>query len=591
MDTETLHQQAEQERQEEQREQDVGAPARRTLTRRALRLLGRVGIALVAGLLGSLVAILIMGLLRLTVGAPSLPELLAERILLTLDASTFVSLLVHFAPNSKTEPLGLTLLGQFVLGILLGPVLYLAAGRPDGRAGRWPGRRAWVVAAGFVVVMEAVAIGLFWPVLDAGLVGDPPGRARVITSLCMLATFVGFVGVTLLADSWLSRAWLPRAVQPLASDEPAGEARRYGDGAAGRSSLLSASDEPAGSRRYGESAISRREALGAAGVTILAVAAAGVGIDRLIAGYFARSNLGYEGIPTRGLAPIIPADNFYVVSKNVLDPQVALSRWELQVQGLVGRARSWSYEQVKALPSETRAVTLECIANGPGGHLMGNAEWTGVLLKTVLDEAGGAQSNAKYVTFTSVDGYQYNQSLANLMEARALLAWDMNGEPLPERHGYPLRLIMPGRYGEQSVKWLTNIEVVEQPYNGGLYQSQGWSSAPVETTSRIDQPGIRSKIPLGPVQMVGVAFAGIRGIQKVEVSTDDGQTWNTATLTPPLSDQSWVLWNWTWTPAARGAYMLVVRATDGTGTLQTETPRSTVPNGGTGYQHLPVQIV
>ncbi len=415
MDTETLHQQAEQERQEEQREQDVGAPARRTLTRRALRLLGRVGIALVAGLLGSLAAILIMGLLRLTVGAPSLPELLAERILLTLDASTFVSLLVHFAPNSKTEPLGLTLLGQFVLGILLGPVLYLAAGRPDGRAGRWPGRRAWVVAAGFVVVMEAVAIGLFWPVLDAGLVGDPPGRARVITSLCMLATFVGFVGVTLLADSWLSRAWLPRAVQPLASDEPAGEARRYGDGAAGRSSLLSASDEPAGSRRYGESAISRREALGAAGVTILAVAAAGVGIDRLIAGYFARSNLGYEGIPTRGLAPIIPADNFYVVSKNVLDPQVALSRWELQVQGLVGQARSWSYEQVKALPSETRAVTLECIANGPGGHLMGNAEWTGVLLKTVLDEAGGAQSNAEYVTFTSVDGYQYNQSLANLM--------------------------------------------------------------------------------------------------------------------------------------------------------------------------------
>ena len=111
------------------------------------------------------------------------------------------------------------------------------------------------------------------------------------------------------------------------------------------------------------------------------------------------------------------------------------------------------------------------------------------------------------------------------------------------------------------------------------------------TTSRIDQPGIRSKIPLGPVQMVGVAFAGIRGIEKVEVSTDNGLTWHAATLTPPLSDQSWVLWNWTWTPAARGAYTLMVRATDGTGTLQTETPRSTVPNGGTGYQHLPIQIM
>ncbi|HEX6777702.1 MAG TPA: molybdopterin-dependent oxidoreductase [Ktedonobacterales bacterium] len=326
-------------------------------------------------------------------------------------------------------------------------------------------------------------------------------------------------------------------------------------------------------------------------MTVLAVAAAGAGIDRLIAGYLARSNLSYEGMGTVGLTSIIPADNFYVVSKNVLDPQVSLGRWELQVQGLVGQARVWSYEQVKALPSETRAVTLECIANGPGGHLMGNANWTGVLMKTVLDEAGGAQANAQYVTFTSVDGYQYNQSLADLMEARALLAWDMNGEPLPERHGYPLRLIMPGRYGEQSVKWLTRIEVVDQPYNGGLYQSQGWSSAPLETTSRIDQPAFKSKVPLGPVQMVGIAFAGIRGIQQVEISTDNGMTWNTATLMPPLSDQSWVLWNWTWNPSARGAYTLIVRATDGTGALQTETPRGTVPNGATGYQHLPVQIV
>jgi DMSO/TMAO reductase YedYZ molybdopterin-dependent catalytic subunit len=589
MDTDTLHQQEEREQQEAQRRHDAGGPTPGRPAHRALGVLGRVGISLVAGLLGSLAAILIMGILRLTVGAPSLPELLGERILLTLDASTFVSLLVRFAPDSKTSPLGLTLLGQFLIGILLGPALYLAAGRPDGRSGRWPNRRAWVVAAGFVVVMEAVAIGLFWPVLDAGLVGDPPGRARVITSLCMLATFIGFVGVTLLADHWLSRAWLPRAgVGPAGSTA----ARAEGENADARRPQAAVGE----AQRYeeaggGANAISRREALGAAGVTILAVATAGVGIDRLIAGYLARSNLSYEGVPTRGLAPIIPADNFYVVSKNVLDPQVSLSRWELQVQGLVGRARSWSYEQVKALPSETRAVTLECIANGPGGHLMGNAEWTGVLLETVLDEAGGVQANGKYVTFTSVDGYQYNQSLANLMEARALLAWDMNGVPLPERHGYPLRLIMPGRYGEQSVKWLTNIEVVDQPYNGGLYQSQGWSSAPVETTSRIDQPGIRSKIPLGPVQMVGIAFAGIRGIQQVEVSTDNGQTWYTATLTPPLSGQSWVLWNWTWMPTVRGAYTLVVRATDGTGTLQTETPRSTVPNGGAGYQHLPVQIV
>lgn len=228
MDTDTLHQQGMDEQQEAQKGHDAGEPPRRMpKRRRALGLLGRVGISLVAGLLGSLAAIVIMGVLRLTVGAPTLPELLGERILLSLNASTFVSLLVRFAPDSKTSPLGLTLLGQFLIGILLGPALHLAVGKQDGR---WPGRRAWLTAAGFVVVMEAVAIGLFWPVLDAGLAGDPPDRARVITSLCMLATFAGFVGVTLLADHWLHRAWLPRSVgqsQPsLASDKPAGS-RRY----------------------------------------------------------------------------------------------------------------------------------------------------------------------------------------------------------------------------------------------------------------------------------------------------------------------------------------------------------------------------
>jgi len=569
MDTETLH------------EQEIETPPSRSNIEKRLKAASQgaaaivvaSGIPLVAGLLGSLAAIVVMGALRLTVGAPSLPELLAERILLTLNANDFVGLLVRFQPNSKTTPLALTLLGQFLIGILIGPLLYYAAGRPDGRRGFWPGRRAWITALGFVAVMEVVAIGLFWPVLDAGLVGDPPARARLITSLCMLATFIGFVGVTLLANHWLHRAWLPAA--PAPKSRPA---------SGGTSDPTPAGETPA-------LQVKRRAVLGSAGVVVLAVAAGGIGIDRLISGYLTRSNLSYEGMKTRGLAPITPAEDFYVVSKNVLDPQVYVSRWQLEVGGLVGQSKTCTYEQVRDLPSETRAVTLECIANGPGGHLMGNAMWTGTLVKTVLDEAGGVQAGGKYVTFTSVDGYQYNQTLENLMEARALLAWDMNGEPLPERHGYPLRLIMPGRYGEQSCKWLTRIEVVDQPYNGGLYQSQGWSSKQLETTSRIDVPGFGAKLPLGPVQLAGIGFAGIRGIERVEVSTDDSLTWHTATLTPPLSDQSWVFWNWTWTPAARGTYALTVRATDGTGAVQTETPRSTVPSGATGWQHLKVQIV
>jgi DMSO/TMAO reductase YedYZ molybdopterin-dependent catalytic subunit len=322
---------------------------------------------------------------------------------------------------------------------------------------------------------------------------------------------------------------------------------------------------------------------------VVAVAAGGYGVNRLLAGYLARSNLAYEGMPNFSLDQITPVEDFYVVSQNVLDPEVDLTRWRLEAAGLVRRPQAWTYAQLLALPGETRAVTLECISNGVGHRLMSTAIWRGVLLKTVLDAAGGVQPNGKYIIYTSVDGYQYSMPLADLLEARALLAWEMNGEPLPERHGFPLRAITPGRYGEQSAKWLTRVEVVDQPYNGGLYQSQGWSSAPLETTSRIDTPAGQAK--LGVLKVAGLAFAGIRGIQRVEVSADDGLTWHTATLLPPLSDQSWVFWNWTWTPPGKGTYTLVVRATDGTGALQTETQRGTVPRGATGWQRVTVHIV
>ncbi len=532
------------------------------------------GIALVVGLLGSLAAILVMGALRLTVGTPTLPELLGDRILPTLSASKFVDLLVQFAPNSKTTPLGLTLLGQFGVGTLLGPLFALAAGQALWSPGFWPGRRAWVAAGAFALGMEGVALALFWPVIGQGLVGDPVDRARLFTALSMLATFASCMLVMLLPGRWLYRVWTAppvarqQAVVPLSPIE-------------GEPAPAAAPAERAG--------VSRRAALQAAGVVVVAVAAGGYGINRLLAGYLARSNLAYEGMPTFSLDQITPIEDFYVVSQNVLDPEVDLTRWQLEVTGLVHQPHSWTYAQMLGLPSESRAVTLECISNGVGHYLMSTAIWKGVLLETVLKAAGGAQPSGKYIIYTSVDGYQYSMPLADLLEARALLAWEMNGVPLPERHGFPLRAITPGRYGEQSSKWLTRVEVADHLFTGGLYQSQGWSSEPLETTSRINTPTQQAK--LGTVAVAGLAFAGIRGIQKVEVSANNGVTWNTARLLPPLSDQSWVFWNWNWTPPGKGAYTLVVRATDGTGTLQTETPRGTVPRGATGWQHVTVHIV
>jgi DMSO/TMAO reductase YedYZ molybdopterin-dependent catalytic subunit len=343
--------------------------------------------------------------------------------------------------------------------------------------------------------------------------------------------------------------------------------------------------------------LSRRAALGAAGAAVVVVAGVWVGrqtIYQLIGAYTQRSNLAYEGMETpyavSQATQLTPNANFYVVSKNVLDPAVIVSDWRLEITGMVNQSRTWDYAGVQGLPAEERAVTFECIANGPGGHLMSTAVWRGVSLAAVIAAAGGAKSGATHVIFSSVDGYQSSLPLADLLEARTLLAYEMNGERLPDAHGYPLRVVVPGRYGEQSPKWLTRIELADHDFKG-FYQSQGWSARQLTTTSRIESIAPNQMVKRGPITVRGLAFAGIRGIQKVEVSADNGATWSPAKLVKPLSDQTWVYWSWLWTPPATGAYTLVARATDGTGALQSSITTSTLPAGATGLQHIPVTVV
>lgn len=550
----------------------------RERARVSLRLLRRGAqasvIPLVAGLLGSLAAILTMGALRLTWGAPTLPELFGERLLLLLNVDQFIQLLLKFAPHSKTTPLLLSLLGQFVIGILLGPAYALAARLPADVRGWWPGRREWIVAGVFVAVMEALTVLLFWPVLFGNLLGDTVGKARLINSLSALIVFVVFLGVIALVNRWLRLAW---GAWFISASTPV----------AYRENAPSQTEAP-------QWTVSRRAALGAAGAVLVGVGAGALATRGLIDAYVGRSNLAYEGMETdyavSQATQLTPTSDFYIVSKNVLDPTVQANRWRLEVAGMVEQSRVWTLDDVTSAQGESRAITLECIANGPGGHLMSTAEWTGVSLERVLAQAGGVASSAKHVIFSSVDGFQSSLPLAELLEARTLLAYRMNGARLPDRHGYPLRVVTPGRYGEQSPKWLTRIELSDQPFKG-LYQAQGWRAGQLYTTSRIERPMSKQRIPLGPVNVTGLAFAGIRGIQRVEVSADGGANWSRATLRPPLSDQTWVYWSWLWTPTTPGAYTLVVRATDGTGETQTPIQTSTVPNGATGQHHVPVVVM
>ena len=542
------------------------SPGQRDWRERILRavralLRPRWGIALMAGLLGALASLLVMGIFRLWWGTLTPPELVAERILPLIPADQFVALLARFKAHPKSDPLGLTLLGQVVLGILIALPLSGFA-RPDTAAPtRWPTRRAWLVAGGVALLMEVVALALFWPVLEAGIYGDPAGLARLLTAISLLLTFSAYAAVTLLADHWLNR-WLSRS-----------------------------SATPAEAPSPTIAGVSRRAALEAGGAVVLSLAVGGVAFNRLLDGWYARSNLSYEGMrtPASVTSAITPTRDFYVVSKNVLDPTVQVERWRLEITGLIRSPKSWALGELQALESESRAITLECISNEVGGHLISTAQWRGVSLKTLLAAAGGALPTATHVIFYSVDDYTTSLPLAALLDARTLLAWEMNGEPLPDRHGFPLRAVVAGRYGEQSAKWLSRIELTDHPYKG-FYQSQGWSDKPLSTMSRIDTP--TSAATLGPVTVSGIAFAGLRPVTRVEVSADDGGTWHQATLLPPIATeaQAWRFWQWAWRPPRAGRYTLIVRATDSTGETQTSTVGPGVPNGATGWHSVQVLV-
>lgn len=521
---------------------------------RGNRLLVAGSAAVAAGFVASLMAAALMGLSRLEAGIPTPVELFGNHVLKLLSAGTFVQFLITFGRNAKTEPLGLTLLGMIGLGTLLG-LLYAPPVRVALPAsGYRPARREWLVAAGLAIVMTLIAVVLFWGELGQNFLGLPLEWAMLVTGLALLADF----SLYSLALCVAYRALLPKQPAP---------------------------GTPAQAQE-------RRQLLARAGIAALSLGA-GAGTLGLIRGFLTSDSFtSYDGTETSAhngfTAPITPNNEHYVVTQNPVDPTPSLNVWRLEVTGLVGSPGTYTYEQLQNLPSTSRAITLECISNGPGGRLISTAIWQGVTVRTLLAQHSGALPNAHYVAFYSVDGYTVSLPLDEVLKADALLAWQMNGVVLPNRHGFPLRALVPGRYGEENPKWLTRVELTDR-FVGGLYADQGWYNGPVHTWNRIDRP--RGHVPLGhPVEVGGIAFAGARGVQKVEVSVDGGVTWHQAQLEPPLSQDTWVLWSWQWLPTLPGRYTLEARVTDGTGEMQTSHKQGTVPNGATGYHIVVVNV-
>jgi DMSO/TMAO reductase YedYZ molybdopterin-dependent catalytic subunit len=482
------------------------------------------------GLLSGLVLVALMYGAGILLGLRPLPQLLSQPILSLMPGFVFGFLIDSLQHAGKVvEELGLIATMVVGLGVLgsAWAVAYL----------RWP---VQYLALGFAGAGWVVVTAILLPLSGVGFLGLNDGPATPIIWAALFAVY----GVVLQLGG-----------------EPAAAAV---DG--GRRRLLSAL--PIG--------------IGAVSLGLLAW--------RLVPDWY-RAVFNPPEASLHGPSPeITPVGSFYVVSKNFADPVVDAQGWSLNVGGSVQKPLRLSLSELRALTPVTEYVTMECISNLVGGEQMSTGSFTGVPLRDLLAMAS-PRSDGSWAAFTARDGYTESIPMSVVQGApEIIVAYELNGAPLPVGHGFPARMIIPGHYGMKGPKWLDRIDLVSHE-SGGYWEQQGWDhNAVVKTTSRIDVPREADLVKVGPVSVAGVAFAGTRGISQVELSTDGGSTWSSAPFKAPLSPLTWVLWTFDWTPTKEGAYRLMVRATDGMGAAQDSRGAASYPSGASGYHTIQVDI-
>ena len=296
-----------------------------------------------------------------------------------------------------------------------------------------------------------------------------------------------------------------------------------------------------------------------------------------------------------------PGMHYLVIHFDIPDADEAT--WTVDVDGLVDRPLTLSMDDLRARPAVTRPVTMECAGNGRAlmppraesqpwlDGAIGNAEWTGTPLPGLLEEAG-LRPDAVELVFTGADhgiqgeveqDYQWGFALEDIVRDDVLLAYEMNGQPLPPQHGYPVRLLVPDWYGMCSVKWLTRITAVDEPFDGFQLSAYQLRQDPDGPGTRVTRKAVRAMmvppgfsdfparhrfVDAGPQELIGRAWSGEGHVTRVEVSADGGETWSDADLGPePASSSSWRAWSFDWN-AEPGEHELLVRATDETGSVQ-----------------------
>jgi len=292
-----------------------------------------------------------------------------------------------------------------------------------------------------------------------------------------------------------------------------------------------------------------------------------------------------------GITPFFTSDNsFYRVDTDLVVPQVSPQDWTLQITGMVDHPIELTFDDLLRLPLIEHDMTLVCVSDAVGGPYAGNARWLGASLPALLRKAG-IRRGADQVLSTGTDGMTISTAVDTILDGRqALIAVGMNGQPLPTEHGFPARMLVPGLYGYVSAtKWVTKLEVTTFARQQAYWTQRGYArQAPIRTESRIDVPRPLAQLPAGRVAVGGVAWAPHRGISRVQVNVDNGP-WRTAKLAAADGTDTWRQWVWAW-DAAPGLHTLQVRATDGTGAVQTKSEAGVFPSGATGWDSVVVTV-
>lgn len=511
------------------------------------------GKAITTGLLAGLVAAIAMTatmLLLACFGVATPLVIIGDRLSVFIPPGPFLALMGKVGGYNHLKQLGVgsTIAGQLIVGAIGGAIFGFCMRRN-------PGKPATLATLSVFVALPLIAAAIaLWPVLGTSYVGLPIAAARLVTLVGFALCVFVFERTLVLGFQFLTRSKTQR------------EDREFSPAIGRRAFVLSA--------------------IG------VAVAGGGVGLARKL---YRAATFSYDGTQYKGrvVEPITPNDLFYCVTKNVVDPRVDVRLWHLELNGLVHNQATWRFQDLKGFSAVEQQTTLMCISNGLDAGLISNALWKGFPLRDLLEQAGPL-SDAARVRLHGVDNYADTIPLEKAMEPTTLLAYEMNGAPLPDRHGYPLRVIVPGYFGEKHVKWLARIEVTNANAKG-FYETQGWGPDFIAPTrSRIDVPDRESWFSLnqlsGAIEVRGMAYGGNRGISRVEMSFDDGKTWSDAEIYYAGGDLAWSLWKTNWMPEQPRDYTLVVRATDGKGKVQEWEPDRSPFSGVTGFHKIVVYI-